>query len=276
MLVPLIAVLDWMAGPSVRMTLLYLLVLLRTSWLSNRAVGIGAALFVGAISFVAQTTEDGWTDSFAVLAWNATMIIGSFWMVAALVDSLHQALSKEKDAANTDPISGLLNARGFQRSARVEMNRARRYDRPLTVAFMDLDRFKEVNDKFGHQTGDEVLRQVARVLNRTLREQDVVARVGGDEFAVLMPETDLRQAEAALHRLRYHLLDRMERYAWPVTFSIGAAVFRTVPDSVQELLDRADAIQYRAKHDGKDRIYCELAAEPSSPTIDAAVVSMLE
>jgi diguanylate cyclase (GGDEF)-like protein len=122
------------------------------------------------------------------------------------------------------------------------------------VAYLDLDNFKEVNDRFGHSRGDSLLRLVAATIRTNLRKTDMVARLGGDEFALLLPETGYEPAAAVLRKIHQLLLGKMQRCGYPVTCSIGAVTFLRPAESVEELIKRADACMYAAKRGGKDRM----------------------
>ena len=124
----------------------------------------------------------------------------------------------------------------------------------MTLLYIDLDNFKQVNDAFGHETGDELLIEVAATIRTNVRSTDTVARLGGDEFALLLPETDQEAALVVTNKLREALLVSMQRREWPVTFSIGLVSFATPPESVEEMLKQADAVMYSVKLKGKNSI----------------------
>ena len=135
-----------------------------------------------------------------------------------------------------------------------EIGRAQRTQRPITFCYIDLDNFKSVNDTHGHETGDELLRHVVGALSAHVRPTDLLARVGGDEFAILLPETDYDQAHAVLKRLVAELRAEMNSNNWPVTGSIGAITYTSVPGSVDAMVRRADDLMYDAKKHGKNRL----------------------
>jgi diguanylate cyclase (GGDEF)-like protein len=158
--------------------------------------------------------------------------------------------------AITDPLTGLYNRRHFLEAAQIEFERALRYDRSLSLMMLDLDQFKEVNDTFGHLTGDQVLIQVATRGRDTLRNIDILGRFGGDEMVVLMPETELRTAYQVAERLRRNICDppiRVADLSLNVSASIGiVAVDSDCPD-LKALLARADQALYTAKNSGRNR-----------------------
>lgn len=124
----------------------------------------------------------------------------------------------------------------------------------MTAAYLDLDRFKEVNDQRGHLEGDAVLRVVGATLREHVRETDIVARLGGDEFAIIFPELDAGAARGVLTSLHDKLREGRRAHGWPVTFSIGVVTFSTPPESLDELLQRTDDVMFTVKRDGRDAI----------------------
>jgi two-component system, cell cycle response regulator len=159
--------------------------------------------------------------------------------------------------ATTDPLTGCYNRRRFLEYASEEAYRVRRYGRNLSLAIMDLDNFKQVNDRYGHPAGDAVLMMLARVSLETLRESDVFARFGGDEFVVVMPESDSAVAVDVAERIRVRVGAEevtMGQDRFTVSLSIGVATMASENDGVEDLLKRADAALYRAKSAGRDRV----------------------
>jgi diguanylate cyclase (GGDEF)-like protein len=158
--------------------------------------------------------------------------------------------------ATTDELTGLLNRREFLERAGREFSRSLRYDDAITMLLLDVDRFKDINDQFGHSAGDEALRRLARAGEECVRATDIFGRLGGDEFAVLLLETDIADAVRLAERLR-SILDGivMDTDHGPVSFtvSIGVAT-RDSETTLDELMSRADRSLYRAKRAGRDRV----------------------
>src|ERR1051325_4675907 len=152
-----------------------------------------------------------------------------------------------------DQLTNVLNARAFADRLAQELDRNRRYPHPLSLLYMDLDNFKVINDTHGHQTGDAVLRLVADAMRGSVRQADVVGRLGADEFAVLLPETDAQLADAAAKRLVAGLRNVFKGTP-SVTASIGVVSCSATDASTDDLLRRADQAMYDAKRMGKDRV----------------------
>lgn len=171
--------------------------------------------------------------------------------------------------AATDALTGLANRASFYERAALEMVRARRYDRALALALLDLDRFKTINDTYGHLTGDAVLSTFAARLSDKLRDADLLARLGGDEFALLLPETRGDEAVVMLERVRAEIQERPIDYAGSritVGFSVGVADY-TGEGSVDPWLQRADASLYRSK---RGEVVIGLASDASAPATAAS------
>jgi diguanylate cyclase (GGDEF)-like protein/PAS domain S-box-containing protein len=173
---------------------------------------------------------------------------------SALRKSQEAALAAERRLARVDPLTGLANRRAFYEGAELERKRALRHSRPLSVAYVDLDNFKQINDRMGHEVGDQLLIQIGSILQNTLRAEDLAARMGGDEFAILLPENDYESARTAVYKTHRMLTDMAKDKKWPVTFSIGMVTFSVPPESVEEIVRVADDLMYSVKHNGKNSI----------------------
>jgi diguanylate cyclase (GGDEF)-like protein len=157
--------------------------------------------------------------------------------------------------AVTDPLTGLYNRRMFAELFEKELNRARRYGLPLGIVILDLHRFKEVNDKYGHPRGDDVLRAAAATLTKSLRTSDSAFRIGGDEFALLLPQTDPAQAQALSRRVETVFAEMLQsmQLSLPVTMDHGTANFPQDGDQTDQLIHVADERLYRLKHENHTR-----------------------
>ena len=218
----------------------------------------------------------------SVLANSAVILITLVILGSALLSSLvnrrfsaqarqlilsEQLYQQEKRLSRLDPLTGLANRRAFYEGAELERQRAVRYGRNLSMAYIDLDNFKQANDQFGHEAGDQVLVTVANILRSDLRPSDLAVRLGGDEFAVLLPEADELGARRATSKLHGLLTQAMQDNNWPVTVSMGVVTFNSIPETVDQMVHKADELMYTVKHGGKNRIATFIFEESSSESV---------
>jgi diguanylate cyclase (GGDEF)-like protein len=160
----------------------------------------------------------------------------------------------EAEAADTDTLTGVHSLRSFYAEIANEILRSRRYEHRFSLAYIDVDDFKKINDTLGHHEGDRLLIELANCLTTSLRATDTVARIGGDEFVCLMPETEETQAKSAILNVESSLKKRMSKKNWNVSFSIGLVTFDTLPEDVHEALKVADELMYSVKKSKKNAI----------------------
>jgi len=183
--------------------------------------------------------------------------MGTLLVAAMLIRSMRERaellIARLYDAARTDPLTQLPSRRGFRELLDLELERARRAHGKMTLLVADMDHFKEVNDRSGHKVGDAALQRVARVLEQGKRTIDGVARVGGAQFALILPDTDPHSAFAIAERLRCELRDEFSRDVVPLTVSFGVASYGQHGETAASLLRAADEALFAAKANGRDR-----------------------
>jgi|SRR5579883_408292 len=221
-------------------------------WFVSRRIGwifvIVAVMVI--FHFGMLNWNKGWN---ALEAWNAAAdcaILAAFGLIISEIRALYQW---EHELSLQDALTGLANRRAFFAILTAENRRMRRQHLPLTVAYVDVDNFKQVNDEFGHATGDKILTDLAREMQGSLRSSDTVARVGGDEFGILMPETSEAAARAVLAKLNERLQQRTNAPR-ALTLSIGTVTFSESVNAPEEMLEIADHALYAVKQSGKNRI----------------------
>ncbi len=236
---------------TIKLGLLYLIPVLLVTWFEGVFWGAAVTLATAVLRLVIeidQVPQD--TTSVAVLNQLSFLAVAGIAMFG--FRHIRRTQTLLEDLAIRDPLTLVYNARAFAERLGQELKRTRRYGRPLSVLYLDLDDFKRVNDSHGHQTGDAVLKLVADAIRRAVRQLDVVGRLGGDEFAVLMPETDGDLADAAAARLAKELRDAFKGTP-AVTASVGVVSCTRAEAGVDDVLRQADQAMYQAKRKGKDQ-----------------------
>lgn len=258
--IAMIGGIDYYTGVELRVFPLYYAPISLLAW----HVGTRSALLAAALSAATWLGFNvlGGLEVSSVGIWIANTFVqgASFATVGFLIASLKGALTRERGLSRTDSLTSLLNRRAFFEDAEPVLSLCRRKRRPVTLAYIDLDNFKTVNDTFGHQAGDDVLCRVGAVLRASTRPSDLCARLGGDEFAVLLTEANADDAAAALQRLRVLLCAATDSVACPISGSIGAVTFLTIPHDMEEMVRAADDRMYAAKAEGKNRLRLEVAS----------------
>jgi diguanylate cyclase (GGDEF)-like protein len=263
-----LGVLDHVSGDEISFSIFYLAPIGWVAWVAGRRPGVAIAVVAAIVwALVDRLSGRGFSHPL-IPVWNSLVRFGFFLAIAWLVSDVRRAHVREQGLARQDPLTGVANARSFLEALERERTRMQRSGAALTLAYVDLDRFKTVNDTLGHAAGDELLRDIALALGSTLRAVDVVARLGGDEFAVLLPETDAEAARVALERCRESIRARVrvaEGIPAGVGATIGAVVFRQPPRSAEAAIRAADDRMYEAKHAGRDRVSVVAADEALAP-----------
>lgn len=234
---------------------IYALAILFPSWYAGRLQGLIVTVFSGAGIILSYYFFNA--QSLAMHYVNMGLEIVVLTTISLLTSTLRDHHLNAEYLASYDSLTGVSNRNSFFLLAQQILHEASRYKRPFTVAFFDLDNFKQVNDRKGHLEGDKALKLVADVIRSNLRQADIVARFGGDEFVVLLPETDHSVADSVLRKLQSKLLDTMKENNWPITFSIGAVTCKSFHFTIDELLHLADSYLYSVKSLSKNDIRIE-------------------
>ena len=253
----LVGILDYLTGPELFVSIFYFIPIFLVTWFTERWVGIMISIASALIWLLADFTSGQTYSHPAIPYWNMSVRLGTFLVITFLLSALKQALEHEKELARTDSLTGIANRRYLIELANAEINRAGRYKHPFTVVHIDLDNFKTVNDRFGHNVGDALLRSVVSTIRNNIRATDIVARIGGDEFIILLPETGPESAGVITDKIQKISLDLVQKNQWPVTLSLGVATFILPPSTVDEMLKISDGLMYAAKNNGKNKIKYE-------------------
>lgn len=251
-----VAALDLLSGPDLSLSLFYLLPIGGLAWYDGRPTA-RALTILSALWWLADGLWGALHPGIAF--WNAVIRLGFFLCVVLLIAQLRQAYLEQQTLAERDPLTGLANLRALSAALGQQLTPGRLPAEALTIAYLDLDNFKQVNDRFGHAAGDEALHTVATAIRTTLRTSDISARIGGDEFVVVLAGCDQLRAQEVLERLRDVVHRRSDAETWGISVSIGAVCLAQPPGPalLDVILQRADAMMYQAKLSGKNRIVVE-------------------
>ena len=248
-----VGVIDYQTGSEITFSVFYLVPVAIAAWISGTAVAVAASTLAAVVWLSAEVASSRVNADVSVYVWNFCARLLFLLLVALLLAQLHLMLRRERELSRTDALTNLPNARAFREIAQGEIARSQRYGQPLSLAFIDIDDFKRVNDSSGHGAGDDLLKRVAATIRDNLRSSDFVARYGGDEFVVLLPNANSGAARIAVDKL--HKIVNLSRLAGPapVTLSIGVVTCRPggPATTVDALLENADRLMYEVKSGGK-------------------------
>ena len=252
-----IGAIDILTGYELTLSFFYLIPIIGMAYI----VGQGASIFIAAFSAIIWTVSNKLLgkpySGIAVFYWNMAIRVCMFTFFAIIASRLKQSFKREMISARRDFVTEIANSNAFYERLNLEINRLARYKRPLTIAYADCDNFKYINDKFGHKEGDRILKLIAGIIHGNIRLVDMVARVGGDEFAILLPETHSEAAQLVINRVKEKILYSMKEEKYSTSISIGVATFNRPLDNPDEMVKKADNLMYSAKKEGINNIRYE-------------------
>ncbi len=244
----ILGIVDYATGVDLAFTIFYLIPVGIAAWFLGWEAGVSLSILSALAWYVADAfSQTVPNENPFVPAWNTGVLLMAFLIVTVLLHVLHTTLEREAINARIDPLTGAPNTRAFYEAAEIQISLLKRYQRPFSILYLDIDNFKELNDTRGHSAGDSALKVVTETLKQNLRTGDTVARLGGDEFAILISEADARAAEIVSTRIQSAIRSKLT-----LTCSIGALTCVAPPPSVDELVRKADHLMYEAKRGGKD------------------------
>lgn len=242
---------DYLTGSDLSFGLFYLAPVSLLSWFVPGVSGQIGALICAFTWLAANALAVPSEIDPQLQIWNTAIRFGTFFIIASLVISLRKAYRRERDYARIDSLTGVFNGRVFHELAELELMRAGRLGYPITMLYIDMNHFKELNDVYGHRAGDEFLAEIGAALKRTLRATDLVGRLGGDEFAVLLPNTTQQQAGAVVHKISEAIGGVARDTHRRITASIGAATVEPGSGTATDLIAAADQQMYAEKFAGR-------------------------
>jgi diguanylate cyclase (GGDEF)-like protein len=224
------------------------------SWYGSEKAGLALAVVTAVILVFCKYQINATDLSMGSIILDGVVYLVSYSFLAVLITNFRSVHRVEEFAAGTDSLTRLPNARAFYAEFANELLRSIRYKHIFTLAYIDIDNFKSVNDSQGHSSGDELLIEVARCLKSSIRATDTVARLGGDEYVCLFPETEAEAAKNLFSKISQQLAENMQSQNWPVSFSVGMVTFETIPDDIKEAMIIADDLMYSVKNNKKNSI----------------------
>lgn len=244
-IVSAVAAADYWLLPTVQLTAMYVIAAVATAWCATRRDAVLVALLSALLSTAVQLLQGALVAQASPLMLTLFFRFISMAIVAVLVAEVRALTERYEELSMRDELTSLFNRRALIDRLEIEIARAQRHSTPLALLYADVDLFKGVNDRFGHATGDEFLMRIAEVMELTVRPADIAARMGGDEFVVVLPETDEAGAKALAERLTDQLAGLEGEYG--TGLSIGIAAFPVAPESASVALNAADADMYAIK-----------------------------
>ena len=247
-----IGLVDYLTGPNFTFSLFYLIPPSLAAWKMSRRLALFASL-INSITWLWVDFSSGrFPPTLPVYAWNFSSRLISLLVVVILISSLRKSMDLEKIMSRVDSLTIALNSRAFKEALDLEIKRSQRYLHPLTLVYLDIDNFKSVNDLFGHGEGDNVLATIGNVIRSSIRQNDVLGRMGGDEFAILLVETDSVAAYSTVTKFQGSLMHIIQQNDWPISLSIGVLTCSEMFCKPEEMISLADQLMYSVKKNTKN------------------------
>lgn len=257
-MVLLIGFFDYRTGVELNVAILYLVPICIITWYIGEIIGIVTADLCAGAFLASDLIGRHAYSSNLISCWNAFMYLVFFSVVAFILARLKKTLQREKNLARIDFLTDIPNLKGFYEFGEREIEKCKRYKRKLSIAYIDCDNFKQVNDTYGHEAGDRLLKLVAETIQDSIRNTDLAARLGGDEFVVMLDETGIDTVHHVLDRVNKNLKAAVKSQNYNVTFSVGVAIFDNVPETLDEAVKKADELMYTVKKTGKNKVKYQL------------------
>ena len=257
LLVGVLGFLDYISGYEMSFSLFYIIPISISIVLSGVNTGVFRSVLSSAFLCIAELLAGHVYKIVFIPVLNSLMRLGYFLLHSAILSMFIESYQRIKNDSLTDPLTGVINTRFFYELFERELVKFRRTGRPLTLAYIDIDNFKAVNDSSGHKTGDILLKKFSGLISGNIRPHDIFARLGGDEFILLLPETDYKNSEVLIARVTGSF-DSVIKKEWPVSLSIGAVTYNMCDITVDEMINIADKLMYNVKMKGKNSVIHQL------------------
>lgn len=253
----LLGIIDRITGREFEFNIFYLLPLLFVTWFTDARIGVATSALATLVSGLSDWGLSPLSTNIFFQIWNSIIEFSFYLFFTLLLSTVRNRTRQLEEMATQDPLTGAANRRYFYELLKTEITRSRRYGTNISMAYIDVDDFKTINDTYGHVAGDELLIKVVSTLRLHMRSVDILARIGGDEFVMLLPQTNVNEAQQALKKMEQRLREDVSVNGTAVTFSIGVLTFNELPESVEQMVHAADAVMYAVKEKGKDHIRFE-------------------
>ena len=261
LMILVLGIVQFMIGGIINIAPLYIFPPLFSSWYGSKTAGLLSALFSTLVFVTIEVISSRASFAFDALLFFSLPYLLAYSLLAILITNFRNVHRIEVHAADTDNLTGIHSARSFYAELANELLRSKRYDHVFSLAYIDIDNFKNINDSLGHTAGDNLLKEVADCLVSSLRTTDIVSRLGGDEYVCLLPETNQEEAKPAFLKAMELLKKRMKKRNWEVSFSIGVVTFENLPEDIKEAIDIADKLMYSVKNDDKNNVAYQVHQE---------------
>lgn len=253
-LIVIVGITDYYTGEKIDICVFYIIPLFIATWTMGLITGLIVCFFCVVAMLITNVLLVQYEISMWIVYWNEAIRTAFFLILIFLLARLKNILGHEKRMARVDFLTQTANKRSFYEFIQYEIDRSQRYHYPISFIYMDIDNFKDINDRFGHIVGDNFLKAVAKMIKNNIRTNDIVARLGGDEFGILLPETNTKQLRIVSQKIYKLLLAQRKRTFKFVTFSLGGVTCQGANCSINELIKQADKLMYSVKKNMKNKI----------------------
>ncbi len=253
-LIAIVGIADYYTGDKIDTCVFYIIPMFIATWSMGLVAGLIVCFFCVIIMIITNVLLVQYKISMFIVYWNEAIRSTFFLILIFLLARLKSILGHEKRMARVDFLTQTANTRSFYEFIQYEIDRSQRYHYPISFIYMDIDNFKDINDRFGHIVGDNFLKAVAKIIKKNIRTNDIVARLGGDEFGILLPETNTQQLKIVSQKIYKLLLAQRKRTFKFITFSLGGVTCQGTTCSINELIKRADKLMYSVKKNIKNKI----------------------
>lgn len=248
----LIGYLHFIVGPSLEFHLFFLIPIIVASWFTSALF----CCFILVLAILSWTIGDyliahNNIDLFSFL-FNSTVHALILAYITYLLRYIRRLLIRESQLAREDSLTKIPNRRSFYENREIAFSTGHRQRLPITIVFIDVDSFKSINDTYGHKIGDKLLFEAAQVMNENVRKNDVIGRLGGDEFCLVLLNADREHARMYAINLKNKLSERMLKHKWQTTFSMGIVTYAVTPPDFLRTIEEADKLMYRVKTNGRN------------------------